>query len=271
MRRSSRYCLLVAPLVLLVFVTGTTSSGFPPLPPTQLHTSLQGSGSTDPEVARWAAQLKSSSEEERREAAMQLALLRGEAAFRSLASAANDPSAKVRAAVAASLAERGDESAVPILAALLTRDKQQFVRKTAAYALGRFHEGERTAALIGALTDKDFEVRAAAAISLGDHADANAIAPLSTALSDKSDFVRAQSARALGVNGRGAAQTVPALIALISKDEDNEVKRRAAWALGQIKDRAALPALERARRDKDPYLVEAAAEAIRLIERGRND
>jgi HEAT repeat protein len=73
------------------------------------------------------------------------------------------------------------------------------------------------------------------------------------------------------VNGRAAAQTVPALIALLTKDEDNEVKRQAAGALGQIKDRAALPALERARRDKDPYLVEAAAEAIRLIERGRND
>ena len=196
---------------------------------------------------------------------MQLARLKSEAAFRALASAVNDPSPQVRGAVVASLAERGDESAVPILTTLLARDKDQFVRKATAYALGRFHEGERTAALANALRDKDAEVRAAAAISLGDHADAGAVAPLASALSDKNDFVRAQAARALGVNGRAAVQTVPALMALLTKDEDNEVKRQAAAALGQIGDRSSLPALERATRDKDPYLAQAASDAIRLI------
>ena len=142
----------------------------------------------------------------------------------------------------AGLAHRGDESAVPLFAARLTQDKDPFVRKTVAYALGGFHGGERTRVLIGALKDKDAEVRSAAAISLGEHADADSITPLADALLDKNDFVRAQSARALGVNRKAAVQTVPALITLLTKDEDGEVKRQAANALGQIGDRSALPA-----------------------------
>lgn len=268
MRFLAKHTGLAAALALL-FVTQITGSRLDPVSLTQLPVYQQNSSSTDSEVSHWSSQLKSSNEEERREAAMQLARLKNEAAFRALASAINDASPRVRAAVAASLAERGDESAITILAATLAADKDQFVRKATAYALGRFHEGERTAALTGALRDKDAEVRAAAAISLGDHADAGAVAPLAGALSDKNDFVRAQAARALGINGRAAVQAVPALIALLAKDEDGEVKRQVANALGQIGDRSALPGLERARHAKDPYLVQAATDAIRLIEKGR--
>ena len=267
MRHLAKHTVLAAASLGLLFVTGITGSSLSPVSFTQLPIYQQNSSSTDSEVAHWSSQLKSSGEEERREAAMQLARLKSEGAFRALASAVNDPSPRVRAAVVASLAERGDESAVPILSARLATDKDQFVRKATAYALGRFHEGERTAALVGALRDKDPEVRAAAAISLGDHADAGAVAPLASALSDKNYFVRAQAARALGVNGRAAVQAVPALMALLTKDEDSEVKRQAAGALGQIGDRSALPALERATRDKDPYLAQAASDAIRLIEK----
>lgn len=269
MQRFAKHTELAAALLAFLLVTRITGSSLNPVSPTQPPIYQQNATSTDAEVAHWTSQLKSSSQEERREAAMQLARLKGEAAFRALASAVNDPSPQVRAAVVASLAERGDESAVPILSARLARDKDQFVRKAAAYGLGRFHEGERTAALASALSDKDPEVRAAAAISLADHADAEAVPPLASALSDKNDFVRAKAARALGVNGRSAVQTVPALIALLTKDEDGEVKRQAADALGQIGDRSALPALERARHHKDPYLAQAVTDAIRLIERGR--
>ena len=231
----------------------------------------QNSSSIDSEVTHWSTRLKSSSEEERLEAAMQLERLKGESAFAALASAVNDSSPQVRAAVVAGLAERGDEAAVPILVTRLSKDKDKFVRKTIAYALGRFHGGERTAALATALRDKELEIRAAAAVSLGDHPDADSLAPLAIALSDKSDFVRAHAARALGVNGRSAVQTVAALIVMLTKDEDGEVRRQAANALGQIGDRSALPALHRAKRHRDPYLATIATDAIRLIERGRED
>ncbi len=139
------------------------------------------------------------------------------------------------------------------------------MRKTAAYALGKLGRTEGTAALVAALKDKDIEVRGAAAVALGEYRDASAIAPLTAALEDKSEFVRAQSARALGVNGRAAAQSVPLLIKLLTSDKDPNVKRHAATALGQIGERAALPALERAVRDHDPYLSQAASEAIKMI------
>lgn len=271
MQCSLRYPLLVGSLAICLSATGPAGSSFPLLSPTSFRINQQGSSSPDAEVTRWASQLKSSNEEERREAAMQLGLVESEAASSALESAIADASPRVRASVVVALARQAKSSSIHVLSTRLTQDKDSFVRKTTAYALAGFQGSERTIALTGALKDKDAEVRASAATALGDHADTGAIAPLSTALADKSDFVRAQAARALGVNGRAAAQAIPALIELLSKDGDNEVKRQAAEALGKIGDRSSLAALERARHDRDPYLVQAAAEAIRLIERGPNN
>jgi HEAT repeat protein len=217
------------------------------------------------EISRLASQLKSSDEEERRQATLVLASLETPATIPALTSALNDPSERVRAHAITGLAQFNDPSLVAVVAARLTQDKKPFVRKTAAYALGKFGSPQGTAALIAALKDKDIEVRGAAAVALGDYADQTAVAPLMVALEDKSDFVRAQSARALGVNGRAASQAVNILIRLLSSDKEQYVKRHAATALGQIGERAALPALERAARDDDPYLSQAASEAIKMI------
>lgn len=271
MRALSKHIGLAAASLALLFVTRGAGVSLNHGSLTHPPSYQQNSRSIDSEVANLQSRLKSSSEEERRDAAMQLARLKGEAAFAALTSAVNDSSPQVRAAVVAGLAERGDESAVPILVTQLAKDKDKFVRKTVAYALGRFHGGERTAALAIALRDKELEIRAAAAISLGDHPDADSLEPLANALSDKNEFVRAHAARALGVNGRSAVLTVAALIVMLTKDEDAEVRRQAATALGQIGDRSALPALHRAKRHRDPYLATIATDAIRLIERGRED
>src|SRR6185295_16095835 len=219
------------------------------------------------EVAHWAARLKSSDEEERREAVMMLSSFEGNAVLPALEIALTDNSPRVRAAALNGLASRRGSSIVPLLAARLTQDKIQFVRKAAAYALGAFEGAERTRALIGALNQKDLEVRGAAAVSLGDHPDGEAIAALTNALSDKSAFVRAQAARGLGVNGRASQPAVPTLIRLLGSDGDSEVKRRAATALGLIGDRSAIPALERARQNQDPYLVSLATDALEQIKK----
>jgi HEAT repeat protein len=264
MRPLAQQIAFVAALVILTSVTRVTGSSHS-FYSSQIYSNSQAPGETDAEVLRWASMLKSSDEEERRDAALQLSRLKGGSAGSALASALTDPSPRVRAAAAAGLAERGEESAVPLLASRLAQDKDKFVRKTAAYALGGFHGRERTSALVAAIKDKDMEVRGAVAVSLGDHPDAEAVPALSAALSDKSAFIRAQAAHALGVNGQGASQTVPNLIGLLAKDEDAEVRRCAAAALGQIGDRSALPALERARHDRDPYLDQVAIDAINII------
>ena len=227
----------------------------------------QSPDTIESEVAHWAARLKSSDEEERREAVIMLSSFEGNAALPALESALTDNSPRVRAAAVNSLASHRESLLVPLLATRLKEDKVQFVRKAAAYALGAFQGAERTRVLIGALTQKDLEVRGAAAVSLGDHPDADAIAALTSALSDKSAFVRAQAARGLGVNGRASQPAVPTLIRLLSSDGDSEVKRQAATALGLIGDRSAIPALERARQNQDPYLVGLATDALEQIKR----
>ena len=214
-----------------------------------LETSQQ---SYQSEIEHFTAQLKSSDEEERREATLML-----------------DTSERVRALAITGLARLNDSSLVPVIAARLAQDKKPFVRKAAAYALGKLGRTEGTAALAAALKDKDIEVRGAAAVALGEYADASAIAPITAALEDKSEFVRAQSARALGANGRAAAASTSLLIKLLDSDKDQDVRRHAATALGQIGERSALPALERAARNHDPYLSQAAREAIKMITAAR--
>lgn len=227
-----------------------------------LETSHQSSQS---EIERYTSQLKSYDEEERRQATLMLVALETPATIPALTYALNDTSERVRALAITGLARLNDSSLVSVIAARLAQDKKPFVRKAAAYALGKLGRAEGTAALIAALKDKDIEVRGAAAVALGEYADASAIAPLTAALEDKAEFVRAQSARALGANGRAAAATVPALIKLLDSDKDQNVRRHTATALGQIGERSALPALERAARDHDPYLSQAASEAIKMI------
>jgi len=260
---------LITAVLIIVCFARTVGSSFSSHA-ASLQADQRHSREIDVEVAHWATQIKSSDQEERREAALRLTHLDGSAALSALTSALTDPMPGVRAIVVACLGERSDTSIVPLIAARLASDKDAFVRKSAAYALAKFAGDARTSSLISALKDKDLEVRGAAAVSLGDHSDASAIGALASALSDKSAFVRAQSARALGVNGRAAVQTVSALIGLLDADPDIDVKRQAATAVGLIGDRSALPALERAGRDGDVYLAQAARDAIAMI-KGRSE
>lgn len=218
------------------------------------------------EISRWADQLRSPDEEKRREAVGVLAALETPAAAPALVSALNDSSERVRARAIAGLSALGDKSFVPVIAARLAQDKKPFVRKAAAYGLGRLQSSEATATLLAALKDKDIEVRGAAAVALGQYQDQSAIPGLIAALADKQEFVRAQAARSLGVNARASVQAVPGLIKLLASDKDQEVKRQAATALGLIGERSALPALELAQHSPDPYLSRAALEAISRIQ-----
>jgi len=254
-------------IALLIFICSVLETGLslPANPQLQTHTENKN-GSTNSELAHWSAQLKSSDMEERREAAMRLADIRGDDATQVLVAGLDDPAPTVRAAILVALGDRSTSSAVASISARLASDKDPFVRKAAAYALTHYSGPQRTGALTSALKDKDPEVRGAAAVALADHPDGESISSLIAATSDKSEFVRAQSARALGTNGKAADEAVPALIKLLTSDRENEVKRHAATALGSIGNRSALPALEKAARDADFYLSQSAREAINKIE-----
>lgn len=257
---------LVARLLILIVLAQSEGSALPPISAWLPQNSARHTREIEAEVAHWSAQLKSADPEERRNAVLILSNLDGDTATSALLTALTDKSPAVRALAVTGLGERSDNRIVPFVAARLSSDKDPFVRKAAAYALGHFRDQERTAALIAALKDKDQEVRGAAAVSLADHRDAAAVGSLATSLFDKNAFVRAQAARALGVNGQSASQAVPALVKLLGQDSDAEVKRQSATALGLIGDRSALPALERASYDSDSYLAEAARDSIKMIQ-----
>ena len=223
------------------------------------------------ETLRLASLLTSGEEEVRIDAVVRLSSLHTSAAAQALASAMSDQSARIRAAAIVGIGNCRDSSFAPIVAARLLEDKIFFVRKCAAYALGKLRSPQSVTALTSALHDKDLEVRGAAAVALGEYEsqDPTTIGALTAALSDRSEFVRERSARALGRYGRTSASAVPSLIRLLTSDPSHGVKLQTAIALGEIGDRSALPSLETATHDKNPYVSRAATEALKRIAESR--
>jgi HEAT repeat protein len=221
---------------------------------------------TSSDIEHLSAGLRSSDEQDRLTAVEGLSELGSGEAISLLISACSDHSERVRALAITKLGLLGDSRAVLTLTSALGADKKPFVRKSAAYALARYRTNEATSALSRALTDKDAEVRGAAAVTLADNPDPSSIPSLISALTDKSEFVRGQAARALGMNGKAASASVHALIELLSGDDDHEVKRQAATALGRIGDPSAVPALKQFIHNDDPYLLQSARDAIKMIE-----
>ncbi len=233
------------------------------------------------QIEKQRVRLSSTEFEERRDALTTLGSMRHHAASRAAVSALKDPLPIIRATAASSILSLPGEEAASHLIPLL-EDKDEFVRREAAYAVG--HTGSRSA--VSALSelllnDKEDGVRGAAAVALGEIADEAAVVPLSAvlnpqiALASKSKktkkprrepnlFVLRSAARALGQIGSRAGS--PSLI-LVLQDEtaEDDLRRESAAALGRIGDSSALPSLRSALTARDPYLAEAAKEAIRRI------
>src|SRR6476661_60327 len=111
--------------------------------------------------------LSSSDAEERRDALMRLGAMHRAAASRVALPLLSDPSPIVRAtATKAILSLEPDESAAALLP--LLNDKDEFVRREAAYALGLTRSRTATTSLTDhLLNDKEAGVRGAAAVALG--------------------------------------------------------------------------------------------------------
>jgi len=201
-------------------------------------------------------------------------------ASRAAVTALKDPLAIVRATAAAAILSLPPEESAAYLLPLLT-DKDEFVRREAAYALGKTRSRSAVSGLVERLiNDKKDEVRGASAVALGHIGDPAAVSSLSAVLSsqfaftppkttkksnqERNRFVLRAIARSLGQIGSNTG--LPALIGVLTDERaEDDVRREAASALGMIEDPAALPALRSALAAQDPYLSEAAHEAIRKI------
>jgi HEAT repeat protein len=237
------------------------------------------------EIERQRQRLSSAEVEERRDALMRLRSLQHPQASRAALSALNDPLPIIRATAAVSVLWLPPSESVAALVPLLS-DKEEFVRQQAAYALGETHSRLAVAALVERLADKKDSVRAAGTVALGQIGDATAVTSLAAILDpqvgfpqskksqkskrEKNVFVLRAAVRSLGQIGNRAG--VPALLAVLQDEKaEDDVRREVAVSLGLIGDASAVPALRAAAESAhDPYLAEAAQEAIKRISRSQS-
>jgi HEAT repeat protein len=234
------------------------------------------------EIEKQRVRLGSMEVEERRDALTRLGSMHHPEASRAAVSALNDPMPIIRATAASSILSLPSDEAAASLIPLL-KDKDEFVRREAAYALGKTRSRSAVSALTEVLlADKEDGVRGAAAVALGQISDEAAVVPLSAVLNpqvampaSKSKknrkprrelnlFVLRSAARSLGQIGNRAGSLSLILVLQDEKAED-DLRRESAAALGRIGDSSALPSLRTALTARDPYLAEAAKEAIQRI------
>ncbi len=247
-------------------------------------TFTQGSDHLTPiqrEIERQRQRLSSAEIEERRDALMRLANLKRPEASRVAAAGLKDPAPIVRAtAVHAVLSLPQAESAAVLIP--LLQDKLEFVRRETAYALGETRSRSAVEALSNLLSfDKEAGVRAAAAIALGQISDEAAVNALSQVLNgsaptkgkrkkaSENEFVMWAAVHSLGQIRSRSSVTV-LIAALENETNPSDVRREAATALGLIGDASAASALRAALASADPYLSEAAREALRRLRIARN-
>jgi HEAT repeat protein len=230
------------------------------------------------EIQKQQQRLSSSDVEERRDAMMRLGAMRLAAASRVVLPALQDPEAIVRATAAKYILSIGGEESVQYLLPLLN-DKDEFVRRETAYALGLTRSRSATAALSDRLlNDKEDGVRGAAAVALGQIGDEAAVIALVGTLApelsapakkkrkqEPNVFVLRAAAAALG-QIKSRAGTAALIAALSNEKLPSDVRREAARSLGLIGDPAAAPALRAvASTAADPYLAQIAHEALKKL------
>lgn len=219
-------------------------------------------------IEKQQQRLQSGDVEERREALMKLGAMRKAEASRAALPALQDGTAIVRATAAKAILSLGREESVPYLTSLL-KDKDEFVRRETAYALGLTRSRNATAALSERLlTDKEDGVRGAAAVALGEIADEAAVVALVTTIGppqkEKNVFVLRAAAAALG-RIKSRAGTAALISALGNTKLPSDVRREAARSLGLIGDPVAAQALKAAAVDSDPYLAQIASDSLKKL------
>lgn len=222
--------------------------------------------------------LTSGEVEERRDALMKLGSMKQADASRAATSALSDAEPIIRVTAAHAITSLPAAEAATLLLPLL-KDKLEFVRREAAYALGETGSRSAVQPLVELLaTEKEVAVRAAAVMALGQIRDESAVPALAHVLSGgpankkskkrEDDFVMRSAAVALG-EIRSRAGVEPLLAALTNETNSIDIRRTAAEALGLIGDLSATPALEAALASNDQYLSETARTALRRLRLAR--
>lgn len=250
-----------------------------------------------------ARSIQTGNSEQKRDALFQLRNLRTETASRIALPALSDKDPIVRATASASVTFLPKVEAVNALQPLLA-DKQAFVRKEAAYALGNVESPDAAKPLIEHFVrERDIEVKAAIAIGLGQTGNPTAVEPLGQILkqtaTEDTEFVRRSAARSIGqiaqiiktsgsyvvtpenflpdkfksLTGDDLTSRLPTFGAAVvtlsqvlqNKSESDDTRRESAYSLGAIGSRSAVAVLHANQNGSDPYLAQIATEALLRI------
>jgi len=190
-----------------------------------------------------------------------LGITSSESAFPSVLQALTDEEDYVRRSAAEALGKIGTESTIPTLIQVL-QDQDYFVNSIAVEVLYKIGTEAAIPTLIQALQHKDYSVRSSAAEALGKICTESTIPILTQALQDEDYFVRSSAAEVLGKIG--TESTIPTLIQAL-QDEDYFVRSSAAIALGKIGAKVAIPTLIQALQDEDYSVRRNAAVALGKI------
>jgi len=208
------------------------------------------------EIARQQARLSSGEAEDRRDALARLGSMHQAEASRVALPALKDPLPIIRATAVGSILSLPPEESAASLIPLLN-DKDEFVRRETAYALGKTRSRRAVARLSELLlTDKEDGVRGAAAVALGEIGDPEGVVALLAVLSpetativsrknkkpkkEQNVFVLRSAARALGQIPSNAGVDVLTRV-LQDQKVENDLRREAAIALGASEVRALSP------------------------------
>ena len=187
----------------------------------------------------------------------------------------NDKSPFVRRETAYALGKVGNPAAVRTLLSTLQADKDREVRAAAAVALGEIGD----AAAIETLTillnrkrsdDREF-IRRSAARAVGHIArriqrEEEPVVTPESFLPEKFEKLKKPKYRRL-LESYPVFQSANAVLINILQNpkETNDVRREAAYALGEIGDASAIPVLRANANSADLYLAEISAEALRKV------
>ncbi len=201
-----------------------------------------------------------------------------EEAVRALLPLLNDKSDYIRRETAHALGIVGNSGAVAALIELLRSDKNREVRAASAAALGRIGDVSAIGPLVFAIQrnrkSKDSFIRRAAARAIGQ--TAQTIQSRSPSLTTPESFLPDKYKIILRPKYGNLFDAYPdfksaneVLIGVLAnRKESRDVRREAAFALGEIGDSSSIKPLESNLRSQDYYLTEICEEALRKIYAG---
>lgn len=251
------------------------------------------------DIERIRADIASGNAELQRSALIEIRKLRTEQASRLALPLLQNADEIVRASAAGAVIYLPSNEAASALLPLLN-DKKEFVRQEAAYALGDAGDSSAVSRLIRAVQKDKDPVRNASIVALGKIGDPAAadvlIQRLKTKPNEENEFMQRAAARSIGQIAEylrtgirsavtpqnhlpakykqlpqtsvadapsGVRRAVPVLIDILRNPKyADDARREAAFALGAIGDRSAIPALQAHLHSVDNHLVEIAKEAL---------